>query len=294
MLIDPSMPSCELCGSESRFYCSKEEARYYRCVKCGLIFQHPLPLLEEMMAYANDEYTNGLYREYLQARDLKYRMFCERVAILKEHTNGDRLLDVGCSSGYLIDAALDAGFDAYGIEGSEVAIAGASERARRRILQGDVNQIDMTPYPLYHVITAFDIIEHTLNPTAFLKRLNELLSPGGILAITTPDADHFLRALMGRRWPMLQPFQHTFIFSHSSLQLALQQNNYDLIEIVPARKLLTPDYLAKQLEIHNPLISRTYNIISHALPKKVRNSAIWLNISEMMALAAKPGRKVGS
>lgn len=239
-----------------------------------------------MQGYADQEYSaGGLYKEYMQARDLKYAMFRERIRKIHDHVDGGRLLDVGCSCGYFIDVALEESFDAYGIEFSPFAIEAASEATRPRIFHGDVNLLQSTPHSSYDIVTAFDIIEHTSDPLQFLTRLRGVLKKGGLLVITTPDTGHFLRSVMRKRWPMLQPFQHTILFSGESLRLALEMSGYRDIELMPARKTVTLDYLMQQLKSLNPRTVRMYNRVSRALPGRVRHWPVSLNIGEIMAIA---------
>lgn len=242
--------------------------------------------LREMLDYAEREYSDGgLYKEYVDAKALKYATFERRIKKIASLTTGKKILDVGCGCGYFIDVALKEGFDAYGVEFSSVAISYAEPQTRERIFQGDVNQLDASHQGTYDVITAFDILEHTLKPIEFLDHLRQFLVPNGLLVIATPNTHHFLRAIMRTRWPMLQPYQHTYLFSARSLVLALEKAGYHVIQVMPARKVLTPEYLAEQLRSLNPTISRLYNTVSPIIPKRLQNMPIELNIGESMAFA---------
>ena len=276
---------CVVCATPAEFYCLKPPASYFRCRSCDAIFQHPMPSLQEMAGYADREYSEGVYKEYVAARDLKYLTFRARAARIERRTRGRRLADIGCSCGYFIDVALEHGFDATGVEFSPVAIAAASNEARPRIIQGDVNTLHAMQQASFDVVTAFDIVEHVLDPVQFLTQLKGLLKREGLLAITTPDTGHVLRPLMGTRWPMLQPFQHTCLFSAKSLRMALETAGYADIEIMPARKVLTADYLAGQIKTHNPLLAHLYDTLSRALPRKWRDLPLSVNIGEIMAFA---------
>ena len=140
----------------------------------------------------------------------------------------------------------------------------------------------------FDIITAFDIIEHTRDPVAFLGELRELLRPGGSLLLTTPDVLHPLRWLMGARWPMLQPLQHTFLFSRLSMRMALERAGFTLARIDRATKCLTPEYLASQIEGHNPRLWRLYRALSRVIPQRIRHRAVNVNIGEMLVLARRP------
>jgi len=283
-------PTCYICNAPTSFYCNKGNAIYQRCKKCGLIYQNPLPSIQEMKQYADQEYSEGgLYADYVSGRELKYATFRQRVKTIQNFVTTGRLLDVGASCGYFIDVTLEAGFDSYGVEFSEVAIAAASKQARERIMLGDVNEINHAHHNSYDVITAFDILEHTFNPLEFLTQLKQLLKPNGLLVISTPDTEHFLRFLMGTHWPMLQPYQHTYLFSKSSFQLALEKVGLKNLGLTSAKKILTAEYLAKQLRTNNPGLIKIYTLFGKIFPRKIREYPISINIGEFVAYAQKIG-----
>jgi uncharacterized protein (DUF2236 family) len=91
---------------------------------------------------------------------------------------------------------------------------------------------------------------------------------------------------------MLQPFQHTVLFSRQSLRLALAQAGYVGAQLGPARKVLTLDYLVEQIRIHNRSLAGLYRLASPLLPRRVREAPLGLNIGEMMAVARTTRRQV--
>ncbi len=282
----PNGASCILCGRPGGLRYIKEPARYWECPVCQLLYQHPLPDAAAMREFADAEYSGGVYREYVAAQELKRRTFRDRLASIQ--ADGPRLLDVGCACGYLIDVALETGYDAYGVEFSAAAAAQASSHARPRIVVGSVEAMARQRLGEFDVVTAFDIIEHTRDPVAFLGDLRDLLRPGGRLLLTTPDILHPLRWLMGARWPMLQPLQHTYLFSRPSMGMALERAGLALTRIERATKCLTPEYLARQIESHNPRIWGLYRALSTLIPGAIRHRSVNVNIGEMLVLARKP------
>ncbi len=278
-------PDCPICKVSASFYCYLKPASYFRCPACDTIFQNPLPTIEQMVGYADQEYSEGLYKSYVQARGIKHLTFKKRLQKIAARARGKKVLDVGCSCGYFLDVALEQDYDAYGVEFSAVAISAAATETRARITQDDVNKIASLQASSFDIVTAFDVIEHTIDPIQFLQDLKKLLKPGGLLVITTPDTGHFLRPLLGKRWPMLQPFQHTVLFSRRSLAMALAKTGYGQVELMAAKKVLTPDYLAGQVKGYLPLATRLYQAVARVLPGKVRELPLAVNISEVMAFA---------
>jgi SAM-dependent methyltransferase len=249
-----------------------------------------MPAADVMAQYVDQEYADGAYQDYVRARDLKLLTFRSRARQILARSGHGRLLDVGAACGYFVEAALEVGFDAYGLEISPVAIAQAADDVRPRMLQGDVNHLAAQQGQTYDVVTAFDIVEHVFDPLAFLESLTPLIRPGGLLVMSTPDTGHALRYLMGRSWPMLQPLQHTVLFSRGSLADALRQVGFTDVKIVPARKVLTADYLAGQVGTLSPAIGHAYELGSKVVPAFIRTKPVGVNIGELMSFAAWPGQ----
>ena len=197
-------------------------------------------------------------------------------------------MDVGCSVGFFLEVAQDSGFDVQGVELSSQAISMAKESVKNKIFHADANEHIRNYGAHYDVVTAYDIIEHTQNPTGFLRDLYDALRSGGVVAIATPDTDHFLRYVMGKHWSMLQPMQHTFLFSKRSIEAMLTKTGFEDILVLPAKKTVTLNYLFGQLSQTNPIISRFYHYVSKLVPSWIGDAPVEINIGEFFAIARKP------
>ena len=236
-----------------------------------------------MREYAERHYRAGVYTEYAKARSLKIETFRRRLALIRKHQGSGKLLDLGCACGFMIEAALEAGYDARGVEFSEEAIRLAGPEVRHRISVGDIDKLERGEFD---IITAFDVLEHTQDPLAALRQWSGLLRPGGLLAITSPDTDSIFRKLMGSRWPMLQPFQHTAMFSASAMAGFLEKAGLRLLEIRSAEKVMTMSYLLGQLELYFPRAIPLCQRAGSPFPK-LMNQPIGFRIGEFMAVARK-------
>jgi SAM-dependent methyltransferase len=278
---------CPICGVAARIAQRVPPATYYGCPVCETLFQHPMPTIQQMHAYVEKEYASGVYTDYVAAANLKALTFGTRARRIAARARG-RLLDVGASAGFFVEQALIAGFDAHGVELSTEAVSSASPRVRDRLTVGDVNVLSLENTAPFDVVTAFDLIEHVFDPVAFLQEIRRVARPGALLVITTPDVGHILRYVLRARWPMFQPMQHTVLFSRRGLRLALTRAGYGDVEIGPATKTLTTDYLAGQVDMYLPLAVKAYRAVSKALPEKLRTAPVNLNIGELMAFARVP------
>jgi len=103
--------------------------------------------------------------------------------------------------------------------------------------------------------------------------------------VSTPDAGHWLRPLMGSRWPMLQPMQHVSLFTRAALARALERSGFRTVRIDPAFKVLSFDYLVGQLPTLNPRLHSIASAVNRLLPASVGHKWRAVNIGEILAVA---------
>jgi SAM-dependent methyltransferase len=175
---------------------TEEEFTFVRCRSCGLVRLNPRPDVSELgRIYPPDYYAYNLVAKDGLTDRLKTRMYQDRFAALVEHHGGGgtlRVLDVGCADGRLLDwyKASGAGdrIETHGIEMDEAAAAVARSRGHR-VVAGRF-EVDRELEPgTFDLILAFHVIEHVDDPEAFARRAAELLAPGGLFVVTTPNWD---------------------------------------------------------------------------------------------------------
>jgi SAM-dependent methyltransferase len=77
----------------------------------------------------------------------------------------------------------------------------------------------------FDVVTAIEVVEHVVDPLAVLRQLRDLLKPGGLLFLTTGNADVAPREFA--RWSYVQPEIHVSYFTARALALALRQSGFE-------------------------------------------------------------------
>ncbi len=101
---------------------------------------------------------------------------------------GRRHVDAGCGHGAIVHELLQRGWDSFGFDASEFMI----DLARRhspglagRFAAGDLLEIPFDGS--FDLITCFQVLEHVEDPVVAIRALGDRLSPGGRLALTTPN-----------------------------------------------------------------------------------------------------------
>jgi 2-polyprenyl-3-methyl-5-hydroxy-6-metoxy-1,4-benzoquinol methylase len=149
----------------------------------------------------------------------------------------NRILDVGCSSGYLAQPLAERGNTIVGVELDPVA-ARAAEAFCERVLVGDVETMELPLEPgSFDVVLCGDVVEHLRDPRAALARLRPFLKPGGRIVLSTPNvANWAIRlSLLGGRWRYtdrgILDRTHTHLFTRTTLAEALDAAGYEHVEI---------------------------------------------------------------
>jgi SAM-dependent methyltransferase len=106
--------------------------------------------------------------------------------------NRGRYLDVGCAYGGFLIAFAEQGFDVLGIEiepnFANYGIINCKEyKLNDKVIIGDFLNVDEVKLGKFDLITCNDVIEHVKNPETTLRKLANLLNPGGVLFLEIPN-----------------------------------------------------------------------------------------------------------
>ena len=98
----------------------------------------------------------------------------------------DRILEVGCGSGALVEAMEAAGYrDVTGLDMAEAAVGAARSRGLNNIVQADAAATDFDD-GAFDCIIASDVLEHIMDESKALTEWRRLLRPGGLLFCFVP------------------------------------------------------------------------------------------------------------
>ena len=151
-----------------------------------------------------------------------------------------RLLDVGCASGEFMLQMRALGWEVHGMD-----IDGASlEQARAAglsVAEGTLEQpAGVAAEGGFDALTLNHVIEHLPDPVGALRRARDLLRPGGVLWVATPNLRSLAHRMFGRDWLSLDPPRHLVLFSADSLLGAFEAAGLERIEQpTPVRNLMS-------------------------------------------------------
>jgi SAM-dependent methyltransferase len=236
---------CGLCGEpDIRELFRKEGIPYFACRPCG--FRFARPARNPNLANRLEDYEPA-YLQYLQpdpADRANFDALYEWVGRFAP-LPGVALLDVGCGSGKLVRYLRERGVDARGLEPSSV-LHHQFLSADEFFVLGTLDSLRASSSERFDVVTALDVVEHVEDPSALLADAAALLSPGGILLVSTPDVASWSARLLGRRWHYYNPY-HLSYFDEQSMRRCTAPLGLDWIECARRGRHRSVGYLLRYL-----------------------------------------------
>ena len=281
--------ACDHCGCEVT-KSVHNVSRLVQCIECGLIFVNPRPAFDDLAPQYEQAYfhcahpTFGGYEDYEGDRNDVLKTFARRIASLAALLPAakPKALDVGCATGIFLEAATQAGWDVEGIDISSYAVSQAREKGMR----ARVGELSAAHYPdaTFDVVTLWDIIEHVTEPSSVLAECERILKPGGLLAISTPDAGSPPANLLRGNWLGFRSIdEHLYFFSRASLAAMLVKANLEVVRSTSVGKYISLSRIIARLRYYTRVGAWLLGSVDRMMP----HHSIYLDPSDTMMLVAR-------
>lgn len=224
---------CPVCGGgKHRLWASFGECHYVQCEDCGLTYLQRTPSASELDSYYNTEFQVDRERQ-----ERKIAGQCRPMLGVLEQLLPDKgtLLEIGCSYGHFLNEAKADGWLVEGVEISQSAADWAQQRLGLRVHSGTLEEVSPKLRRPYDAVAMFHVLEHTPEPRRLVLQAKELLRPGGVLVIRTPNASSWIAKRCGATWEWLTPPAHIHLFSPVSLRILLERAGFS-VESVTTRR----------------------------------------------------------
>lgn len=217
---------CRICGSEDyyRYIEFKDKKReVVVCKNCRSLRTLPY--------FMKDYSEEAFYCEHYLKNEELFRGFAARlVKIAARHKEKGRLLDIGCSVGFLLERASMLGFLAEGVELNRKAVEIACSKGLRVKESG----LDGAGYDkdIFDVITLNHILEHIIEPNRFMRDIRRILKESGVLVIGVPNHNSLVARLYKGRWYGWGVPEHIWHFDKKSIERLLSKNGFRIKELI--------------------------------------------------------------
>jgi SAM-dependent methyltransferase len=237
----------------------KDDARIVSCESCDLVQLENPPRAEELDALYADGYFEGVgldagYEEYANQEQEYLATFADDVRRIKEFVSAGSALDIGCGYGYFVRAAVDAGFDAFGVDLSAEGIREAEKHSPGRVFRGTIDSVEELASKKFDVIFASHLIEHITTPRSFVADLVRHMSDDCIVMFVTPNIESLLARISGPRWVSFKIPEHVAYFSPKTITQLLEGAGLEVVAVDSAHQHYRLPFLMKKIrELVNPL-----------------------------------------
>ncbi len=249
LLMKRNCPGCE--SKNSKNIIKKDHLNIVKCLDCETVFVNPI---------FNEDYYRKTYqsKEYQEiVKELgedshnyrKERFGQERVGIMKKflkNKSNIKYLDIGSSTGFVVEAAQEVGWDAMGIELNPSAVQFGKKRGLK-IIKGDLLDCNLNNKK-FDVISLFDVLEHLPSPRATINEVIKKLKPEGIIFLYVPNFDSASRILMGDQAHFIWPSHHLNYYNPKTIKNFL--DSFPLrVEYIATEGLDIEDYIWYKEEV---------------------------------------------
>jgi len=215
-----------------------------RCRCCGMQYVNPrVPIDVALQGYASA--IDERFASQLAGRELTFRRCLRKLQSMWGKPPG-RLLDIGTANGSFLKVAKDAGWEVHGCEPNHWLRNWCKQRYGISVRPGTIFDAGFQGGS-FDVITLWDVLEHTGDPSAVLRECERLLAPGGLLVINYPDIGSWVARLMGRRWVFLISV-HNYYFTRRTIKIILDRTGFQALAIRPHIQSLQLDYILCRAE----------------------------------------------
>jgi 2-polyprenyl-3-methyl-5-hydroxy-6-metoxy-1,4-benzoquinol methylase len=198
---------CPVCKSaKCRRLHSRDINDLYGCGSCGTNFLVPFAATDSIYCenYFKSGHIESYGMTYIEDEERIREFSRRRLSLIKKlKPNAGSLLDVGSALGVFSDEAKIYGFDAHGLDVSVYARGYAARRFGIRSWSC-VEEIDCE----FDVITMWFVLEHIEDPLVYLKKINNLLSEGGLLCLGLPNASGAFARFNKKDYYSARPKEH--------------------------------------------------------------------------------------
>lgn len=240
-----SLPSkCPLClaGTDKQsvitqhVYGSNENRKnaFFRCSNCDVVYQYPGLSKEEEKQFYADEFEKfmsnrsmmevGWHKAEKHLKDNE-STYLRRLKYLKPYLKEKiKVLEVGCSSGFMLLPLVDLGHECFGVEPS--GVFSEFVKTKNIPVYNSVDELESTNNSnKFDLIMHFFVLEHISNPIDFLKKQLSFLKPGGNIIFEIPNVADPLYTIYNI--PEFEKFYwsiaHPWYFSEKSIEFVLSK-----------------------------------------------------------------------
>ena len=237
---------CDLCGSgpeNFKLLYDLGDFKILKCKNCSLVFRD---IILKNQQIKDDLYNSNYFlieqnHYFFEHQKIKVEDFKKRLEEIEKVSNQKgKILDIGCGLGSFLKVAHEAGFEVFGQDVSNFCASQIKNNMNINIFEGFLEELNLTKN-FFDVVTLWDVIDHSEEPSKLLKEIYRVLKPGGLVVIQTDMEDSLMYCLAdliymmsgGRLKSFIKkghPIHHSTFYSLRTLKKALNLAGFEVIK----------------------------------------------------------------
>ncbi len=229
LLIFRDCPVCKHNSFEKIIH--KDNLDIVKCNHCNTIYTNPVFNEEKYLEIYQGKNYQEIVKKLGEESHLyrKNRFGKERMDFIEKFHDKElprTYLDIGCSTGFIIEEGNERGWKTTGIELNPSAVTFAKER-NLNVLDLPIEKIAFDNK--FSAVSLFDVLEHLINPKKILKIIHDILEPNGNIFIYVPNFASAYKDLSGvENAHFIWPTHHLTYFTPETLKLFLEDNGFEV------------------------------------------------------------------
>lgn len=247
-------PTCRNCGAAANnqfiradyVFGGSDEYKFWECKECKLVYLFPIPTQEEENRFYAEEFEKFMISRSGGDRDwsgpeahvrTNQDHAVRRWKYIKPYAeNASNVLEIGCSSGFMLDVFKESRLDAIGIEPSGGFGDYLTNKGHKHF-NSVQDMLAVNPDIKFDLIVHFFVLEHIRDTSSFLSEQLSLLKKGGWIIAEVPCVNDPLTSLYDI--PAFEKFYwsiaHHYYYNPDSLSYILNKLDKEFL-ILPEQR----------------------------------------------------------
>ena len=251
--IDKEEVCCALCescesigvamGVDREYPTSTDTFSIVSCRGCGLRYLNPRPKTHELSTIYPANYhayniraAGSPHKSLPYVTRLRHKIYSRRFRKVFSKLTAQssvELLDVGCGDGWMLDLyklAAPCPITTYGVD-FNAEVCKVAESFGHQTFCSRFEDLQLTGR--FNIVNLSHVIEHVSDPLLIARKSFEVLRPGGLFVLETPNTDTFdARIFEKGAWGAYHIPRHWNLFDESTLRKLGEKAGFKFLEVI--------------------------------------------------------------
>jgi len=224
---------CPVCSGTNKdeIIVDYQANEYQICSNCGTWHQVNSSVIRYDSSYWGEVVDpDGIKRNFMEERESKIKNWYGNTINYVNSKQCGRILDVGAGLGFFLSAISDE-WEKHAFDISEEALSFIKKTNPTVCRHNNIDDIsDALGGEYFDIIMCYHVIEHLPDMAGLISSMNNLLKPGGVMMIGTPNAKSYAAKRFKGNFRLLGR-SHLSILTKSSISLLIKKHKLEIVKI---------------------------------------------------------------